>query len=938
MNVHGRDFEKATFARVLRGAREGSGATLTLWGEPGSGKTALLEHAAATATGFTTLSCRGTRVEEPLAFAALHALLRPVADRIDALPAAQAAALGAALGRGGARPDRFLIAVATLTLLSELAAEQPLLITVDDAQWLDGPTTACLAHVARRLDNEPVALLVATGQEAPTPGGPWDGGTALEIGGLDDTAAAAVVREASPHADAETVRRTLRAAGGNPLALRELPGSGAVDGPEGQTAPGPPLRRAIAARVAQLAAPTRTLLLVAAAEDRGDQRAVRAAAALLGATEPAWQDALDSGLLDVEGDRVRFHAPSVRTVVHDHAPPAECRRAHRALADVLTGEDRADLRAWHRAAAAEGPDDDVAAQLEDCARRSGRRGGHASAVAGLRRAADLTTSPHGKGRRLALAARAAWEAGQVPAARDLLDQAERHASEEVVAGISGGLRGLIAHAHGDQESAHRLLLRDLRAVADRGRAVELACVAVRAAWSAGAGDRQTEALRVLAGLATDGDLPEAALLPALNQWWDTDRETSAAAPLTGDAVARLGSGSWPLLPPAPLALARGAETALADALRARLTALRATDPTGALVRTAPQTAPLDIARGHWTEATADATEALRVAEETGADHAASLCRAALARLAALRGETPAVTALTDRVLERSVPCGTRDLTATAYWARGQAALFAGRDTEALAWLRRLTEPGHAAAHPTLALLAAPDTAEAALRAGAKADARAALRTLRAWADGTGAAWAQAAADSTAALLTTDADEAEALFHRALEASGAARRPFDHARARLLYGAWLGRAQRRTDALVQLAEAAETFRRLGAVPLLDRALAEQEQAGEGIRRPAPEPSGGPVLTPRAWQAARLAAEGLTDAEIAAQLLLGPRTVHHLVTDALARLGVAARTDLARVDFTDGTYAETDGTYPKADGTHVKTDGTCPKTDGTHPKPE
>ncbi|QCX81779.1 Putative HTH-type transcriptional regulator [Streptomyces sp. YIM 121038] len=931
MNVHGRDFEKATFARVLRGAREGSGATLTLWGDPGIGKTALLEHAAATATGFTTLSCRGTRVEEPLAFAALHALLRPVADRIDALPAAQAAALGAALGRGGARPDRFLIAVATLTLLSELAAEQPLLITVDDAQWLDGPTTACLAYVARRLDREPVALLVATGQEAPTPGGPWDGGTALEIGGLDDTAAAAVVREASPHADAETVRRTLRAAGGNPLALRELPGSGAADGPEGRTAPVPLLHRAIAARVAQLAAPTRTLLLVAAAEDRGDHRAVRAAAALLGATEAAWQDALASGLLDIEGDRVRFHAPPVRTVVDDHAPPAECRRAHRALADVLTGEGRADLGAWHRAAAAEGPDDDVAAQLEECARQSGRRGGHASAVAGLRRAADLTTAPHGKGRRLALAARAAWEAGQVPAARDLLDQAERHASEEVVAGISGGLRGLIAHAHGGQESAHRLLLRDLRAVADRGRAVELACVAVRAAWSAGSGDRQTEALRVLAGLATDGDLPEAALLPALNQWWDTDRETSAAAPLTDDAVARLGTVSWPLLPPAPLALARGAETALADALRARLAALRATEPTGALVRTAPQTAPLDIARGHWTEATADATEALRVAEETGADHAASLCRAALARLAALRGETPAVTALTDRVLERSVPCGTRDLTATAYWARGQAALFAGRDTEALAWLRRLTEPGHAAAHPTLALLAAPDTAEAALRAGAEADARAALRPLRAWADGTGAAWAQAAADSTAALLTTDPDEAEALFRRALEASGAARRPFDHARTRLLYGEWLGRARRRTDALVQLVDAAETFHRLGAVPLLDRALAEQERAGERIRRPAPEPRGGPVLTPRAWQVARLAAEGLTDPEIAARLLLGPRTVHHLVTDALARLGVAARADLARVDFTDGTYAKTDGTY-------AKTDGTYPKADGTDPKPE
>ncbi|MEV0445672.1 AAA family ATPase [Streptomyces spectabilis] len=899
MNVHGRHYEKAAFARVLREAREGTGAALVLWGDPGIGKTALLEHAAATATGFTTLACRGTRTAAPLAFAGLHTLLRPVADRIDALPAPQAAALRAALGRGGECPDRFLIGVATLTLLSELATEQPLLITVDDAQWLDEPTAACLAFVARRVPGEPIALFLAVGHAAPAPGGPGDGGTVLEIGGLDDTAAEAVVRDAAPDADDETVRRALRAAHGNPLALSELP-----DVDAGPLGVGSGLRRAAVARVERLAAATRTLLLVAAAEDRGDRHAVRAAAAALGVTEHAWQDALRSGLLHAEGDRVGFRAPLVRTVVYDHAPPAECRRVHRALADALTGEDRAALGAWHRAAAAEGPDDAVAAQLEDCARQARRHGGHASAVRALCRAAELSAAPHDKGRRLSLAARSAWDAGSARTARDLLDQAERCATEEVVAGISGGLRGLIAHAHGGQESAHRLLLRDLRAVADRGRAVELACVAVRAGWSAGSADRQAEALRVLERLATDGDLPEAALLPALKQWWDTERETSAAAPLTGEAVARLGAASWPLLPPAPLAVAWGEEAALADAHRARLGELRATDVTGALVRTAPHTAPLAIVRGHWARATADATEALRVAEETGADHAAAQCRLSLAWLAALRGDASTAAVLTDRAVERAVPRGARDLTAAAYWIRGQAALFAGRDAEALQWLHRLTEPGHDAAHPTLALLAAPDTAEAALRTGARADARAALRTLRAWAERTGADWARAAADRTAALLTADRGDAEALFRRALDASEAARRPFDHARTRLLYGTWLCRARRRTDARAQLADAADTFRRLGAAPLLERTLAAQERAGERMHRPDPAPPGEPALTPRERHVARLAAEGLTDREIAAQLLLSPRTVHRHVADVLAKTGVAARAELARVDLDEG----------------------------------
>ncbi|MFD9903584.1 AAA family ATPase [Streptomyces sp. NPDC059063] len=1047
MNVYGRHEEKSALDGVLQGAREGVGGALVLWGEPGIGKTALLEYAvsaasavcagagvsagsaaspgsgASSASGFTVLSCRGTRMETSVAFAALHQLLRPVTDRIGALPPPQAGALRGALGHSGEhpeRPDRFLVGAATLTLLSELATEQqPLLIAVDDAQWLDEPTAECLAFLTRRLRTEPIALLLIGGHNPLATDGPWGHVPSLELTGLDDTAAECVVRASVPGVDAATLRRTLRLAGGNPLALRELPGLadlGDLIAGEGGTAVGPRLRRAFAARVDGLAAPTRTLLLVAAAEDRGDRDTVHAAAAALGVTDTAWQEALRSGLLRGDGEGLRFRALLIRAAVYDHAPPAQRRQAHRALADVLSGgvraeprdrdraeprdrhhgeqrdrhhaelgdrhdtgphnrhhaepgephhtdphnrhhaepgephdtdphdrhhtapgdrlhtdphdphhappdnphhappdnrhradpDDpyRAELRAWHRAAAVEGPDGEAAALLEDCARQALRRGGCASAARALRRSADLSPTPHDQGRRLALAARAAWEAGQTDGAHDLLDRAERRTSEEVVAGISGGLRGLIEGAHGDQENAHRLLLHDLRAVADRRRAVDLACVAIRAGWSAGSRNRQAEALRVLEELAAEGDLPEATLLPLLKEWWTTDSDTPATAPLTDEAVARLGAASWQLLPPAPLAVAWGAEAALAEAYRVKLTELRRTDAAGALVRTVPQTATLDIVRGHWPDATADAAETLRIAEETGADHAAAHCRTALAWLAALRGDEPAVAGLTTRTLALSVPRGMRALTAAAYWHRGTSALFAGRADDALDHLTRLTEPDHDAAHTTFALLAAADTAEAALRAGHPEEAHAPLRTLRTWADRTGAAWAHTAADRTAALLTPDTAEAEALFQRALDAPAAATRPLCHARTQLLYGEWLRRTRRHTAARPHLAEAAETFRRLGATPLLDRALTEEELTGQevagGQAPPAPSRSD-PLLTPQEFRVTRLAAEGLTDQEIAAHLLISPRTVRHQLSAVLPKLGIAARADLAGVDL-------------------------------------
>ncbi|MFB8275389.1 helix-turn-helix transcriptional regulator [Nocardia colli] len=899
MKLFGRRQEKTELERVLDGARRGTGSALMFWGDPGIGKTALLEYATSTAADFTVLCCRGTRMESGLAFAALHELLWPVIDRIDALPAPQAAALHGALGRSGEAANRFLIGAATLTLLSDFATERPLLITVDDADLLDEPTAECLAFIARRLRTEPIAMLLA-GHEDPAHGGPWEQISGVEVTPLSDTDASDYVRHEVAGADADTVRRTVRMAAGNPLALRELPG---INDDDGERAPvGPLLRRAFSARTARLTPAARTLLLVAAAENRGDARAIREAAATLGAGPAAWDEAQRSGLLVVADGRTRFRTPLISAVVYEEAPFPERQAAHRALAQTMRGQDNEGLRAWHLAAAADETDEEIAALLENHARDCWRRGGYATAARAMRRAAALSPLPADAGRRLALGARSGWEAGQVDTARELLDRADRLASAEAVALGSGGLRGIIEFACGDQGRANRLLLRDTHSVAHAAEAVELACLAIRAGWSGGSVTSQADALHRLAELATDAEFPEVTLLSTVEQWWSTG-PGPRPVPWTDETVAQLDAVSWRLMPPAPLGVAWGLELRLRDVYRHKVDELRRTNALIGLILTTSQTVTLDIVCGRWTEATANATETLRLAEEIGAEHGASQCRNSLAWLASLRGDQQAVTELTSRTLELSIPRGVRALTAAAYWHRGQAALFAGRPGESLEDLLRLTEPGHHAEHPTFALLAAEDTVEAACRAGRAEQGAAALRPLQEWADRTGAPWAVAAAYRSAALLATD--DAEDLFQRALQVPGAAERPFCYARTRLLYGEWLRRARRRTDARVQLAEAAEVFRRLGAVPMLERSLNEQELTGQQLRRTeSPKGSMEAPLTPQELRVAKLAADGLTNREIAAQLLISPRTVGHHLSSVFPKLGIVGRGELARVDFENG----------------------------------
>ncbi|WP_371579754.1 helix-turn-helix transcriptional regulator [Streptomyces sp. NBC_01314] len=920
MDLYGRRQEQAALDRILDGARQGSGATMMLWGEPGIGKTALLEYVAeSAAVDFTVLRCGGTRLESGLTFAALHELLWPVTERISALPEPQAKALNGALGMSGDVADRFLIGVAVLTLVGELARERPVLIVADDAQWLDEPSARCLAFVARRLRSEPVVMLL-TGHDDPVEGH-WEKLAAMEVRELDDSNARLLARAVAPHADEAVIRRTIRAAAGNPLALQELTTS-VVAGDlstrplaDERIALGPRLRRAFRTRIERLSAPARTALLLTAAEDRGDGNSVRQAGGVLGLDARAWDEALHSDLLTTRSDgRIRFRHQLMEAVVYEEAPPADRQAVHHALARALTGENADELRPWHLAAAVEAagrPDEEVARLLEESAHRSWARGGCATAARALRRAAKLSPSTDDAARRLAHGAQAAWEAGHVDVARAMLERAEGFSSPSTVADLSKGLRGLIEFAHGNLETACRQLTRDMERVADPGQAFKLGSMALRAAWAAGHGALQREALQRLERRLPQENFPNADLLPLLRAWWTEDRGGGAddhdriVAP-GADILTRLSGSSWLLMPPAPLAVAWGIESALQEALRRETDMLRHTDQVTALTQALAQTVALDIAQGSWTSATANALEGIQVAEGTGDDLLAAQCRSSLGWLAAARGDEQTAADIAARFFEVWVPRGMRAFSAGAEWNLGMSALFAGRAEDALDRLVRLSEHGHHAANATVAVLAAPDTAEAALQAGQRETAEEQARLLRRWAERTEAAWAISATHLVHALLASGTD-AEKQFRLALEVPGAASRPFNYARTRMLYGEWLRRAGRRTDARVQLAEAAEIFRRLGAAPLLARTRAEQELTGQQPRRDSASAGDtAAILTSQELRVARLAAQGLTNREIGAQLLISPRTVGHHLANVFPKLGIVSRADLARIDFGDGLH--------------------------------
>ncbi|MBY8884959.1 AAA family ATPase [Streptomyces sp. PTM05] len=970
VTLYGREYEQAVVDGLLADARRGTSGVLVLRGEPGIGKTALLDHAADAATGHGMRLIRATGVEyeAELPFAALHLLLGADFGRLAAaLPEPQRRALEGAFGLTAASgaprsSDRLLTGLAVLTLLAELAEEQPLLCVVDDAQWLDHASTEALLLAARRLQAEPVALLFAAreGEGAfPARGLPelrLEGLTAEASGRLLDA------RSAACAAPTPAVRaRLLAEAHGNPLALTELPlalaaetrAAGTRAAETGATAPEPSgpatslgpagavplttrLQIAFHGQVSRLPAATQTLLLLAAAEENGDPEVLRRAAGHLGLAIDDLGPAEDAGLVRLVG-RVAFRHPLLRAAVYQRAPLAQRIAAHRALADALDtagpgggDTENADRRAWHLAIAAPGPDEEIARALERAAFRAHERGGHAEAAAAIERAARLTPDPATAARRWTLAAEAALESGDLAHAHTLAARAEARitangpgdpeqgadpggpgtglAADGSAAALLRTLRHVQATARflqGDFPSACRLLVRNAEttAPADPQQAARMLLQAFHAAWYLG-----EEPLREVTGALAALDLPEqdavgplaryvvAAVrpvlgepsgpLPGVDETVETARRNGAMVPW--DVVQVCG---------ASLILGRDAETyRLAAALAADA---RARGGFGQLPTILFFLAEAELFHGRPRDALAGATEALRIARDTGQRQWTSQLTAFLAHLAAVEGDADACRRLADEALAvtgQGAAAAIAPGTPWAQWALGLLDLGAGRAREALDRLEALANGPMR--HHVSATRAIPDLVEAAVRLGCPERAAGPLAYFRRWAELTGQPWAEALALRCRALVAEADDEAQTSYERALALYGGdtgGERPFERARTALLHGEWLRRGRRRTRARVPLREAIEVFERLGATPWAERARAELDATGESVPRGgAAGPAG---LTPQESQIVRLAARGLSNRDIAAQLFLSPRTVGYHLYKAYPKLGVAARGELA-----------------------------------------
>jgi DNA-binding CsgD family transcriptional regulator len=899
--------ESARLDALFADAAAGRGGVVVVRGEPGVGKSALLSDASSRAAGAQVLWTQGIESESPLAFAALHRLLRPVLPYLDRLPTPQARALRGAFGeQEGSVAERFVVFVATLSLLSEAAEERPIIAVVDDAQWLDAESAEALLFAARRLLADRVAFVFGA-REGDVRTFHGDGLPDLVLGGLDPASAGALLTErAGGPVSAEVCAALVAQTGGSPLALTELPAALSIDQLIGKARLPDPLpltagvERTFLDRVRRLPAEAQTLLLVAAADGSGQVAAVRRAAAALGAGAEALEAAERSGLILVRGPELRFRHPLVRSAVYGAATLVEQQRVHRVLAESLSGD--LDRRTWHLALATEGLDDGVAADLDVVAGRAQRRGGHEAASAAWERAAQLTTEAGTRARRLQNAAMSAWLGGQTDRAHVLAEDAREYASDPVLRSDIDRLRARLEWNVGSADTGQAIVLRAAQDVApfDGARALEMAMLGTTLA-TFGAGS----------GLAADPDT----FLPALPEDAPV-RLRCCRALITGQqhllqgqmrAAARTLRWAFNLHQPQPgdvdlLANMGLAAVHLGDdtVVHRNLTRLRDFGRESAAVSVvvfAQARLPMaDVPAGRWDAASASAAEALELARSAGLPSMTALPLAWQTLLAALRGSQDGGDALEElERLRARQPIGIVSVAVTDLieWAKGVAAASTSDTDAAMHHLGRLR-------HPAMQRLAALDRLETASRAGGQAgQIRAWTGQLGQFAQDTGAAWAAAIAAHGRALIAADrdTDDPEPHFLKAMAEHSRASRPVSQARTQLSYGEFLRRSRRRIDARTPLRAALDVFTEVGAQPWADRARQELRASGETARKR--DPSTSLQLTPQEQQVASLVGRGHSNADVAAQLFLSRRTVEFHLSNAYQKLGVRSRGDLVRL---------------------------------------
>lgn len=895
-----REAERAAILDALDAARRGDGAALVLSGEPGAGKSVLLADTLAGAQDLRVLRVHGVQSESPLAFAALHRLLRPLLAGVPSLPGRQAAALRAALGLADedAGPvDRFTVYLAVLTLLSEAGSVVPVVVAVDDVHWLDDASREALLFAARRVEGERLALLFAVRDEDPS-------GTEdlpqLAVRNLDVPATRVLLTvQAAGDVPADVARHLHERTAGNALALAEIARELERDVLLGR-APLPhdvPLTDGVEAafldRYRLLDEDARAVVLLVAADDSGARRVIERAARTLGLDDAAMDAAERSRLLQVGPQRVDLRHPLVRSAVYTGATGRERRRVHTALAAALTALGDTDRRLWHRAAAAEGPDEDVVADLDASARRSSDVGGHEAASAAWERAAELSADPARRARHLHHAAAAAWTAGSPDRAATLADAALLTVRDPVLRADAALLRARVEWNTGSVHVAHRRLLAEAATVAaqDPARAREMAMFAASLACTVPV-EPDADPLTFLGHPQTDRERCVAEVLRAFVHIARHEWAPAVEAVRAGDAHARQAPvGTDGLLANLGLAAMHVAADDVALRLHERL--LHTAREQGAhimVLYALTRRGGVDAVLGRWDDLATGAHEALTLAEATGRAALTAMPRAWLALLAAMRGEEEAPARLA--ALETAMTAGSMGTTEASVrdqllWAR---ALTASSPAAALHHYEQMT---HGFAERMVAL----DRIETAVLAGRRDLAERWLSQIADFAEGTSSRWAQAVSEHGRALLATGAEVGAHLL-RALDLHDGSPRRVDAARSHLTYGEWLRRERRRVDARPHLRTALQTFEDVGAHRWAERAAQELRASGERVRRRDVDDTAA-HLTPTELQVARLVAQGLPTRDVAAQLFVSPRTVDFHLRNVFAKLAITSRAELAHV---------------------------------------
>ncbi len=880
---------------LVRGLTEGAGGALVVRGEAGIGKSSLLTEAAELArqAGAHVLTATGVQSETRLPFAGLHQLLRPLLPAAERLAPRLRFALLSAFGQADADPaGPFFIGLAALELVSDAAASTPVLLLADDAQWLDAPTGAVLGFLARRLATEPAAIMIAV-RDGLSSSFDDAGLPTLALTGLNDAAASALVDARAPGLDPEVRGRLLSQAAGNPLALVELPKSVRSGPSNGPVLPlTKRLEQAFAAQESGLPEITRCVLLAAAVSaDPAVPDVLTTASVLAGApvTEDALLPAITAGLLETTEAGLRFRHPLIRSAVYQAAGAARRRSAHAALADLPAT--RPDQRAWHLAAAALGPDEQVATDLEAAAVRAANRSAFSVAADAYRRAAELSSDMSSRARRLLLAADTALSSGRPGYGHELLRAAES-------LDLSADQRTLVAwmrevFSDGSWSGAAQIdslvrLAEQMRAAGETRTALDtLSNISLRCYWSNPGPETRAAVITVAESLGLPADEP--ALLDILScadpilTGARANARLSAIVPDRTDALAMWHAGlaaanTWAWDRALPL-------------LDAAVDGLRGQGQLGVLTQALTTQAWSAVHLARLPTAVTSASEAARLAVETGQSHWTGANQLARAVVASATGDDDAAQSLARQTEALYLASGSTSMLGFVEFVRGRGAVLNQRYPAAVAHLRRTVDPSDPLFHPYVGVWGLADLVEATSAVGEPGLARAYLDQVESLADQTSGPLLLAQAAYARSLAASD-DEAEPLYETALRQL--TNWPDYRARLLLRYGIWLRRQRRTAESRVPLRDARNAFDTLGFSYLAQRARLELRAAGEGSSRREPRPWD--ELTSQELQIARLAADGLSNREIGQQLFISHRTVGAHLYKIFPKLGITSRSQL------------------------------------------